>query len=326
MDVLKFDLPFAPCWWRLSAHAMFGQRADADAAIAAALGAGLSAGHPDVNFTEADMDDPDLAAELAAVLGESIPTKQSRAAAAALANHGSDGDAALRQQIGAKKKLALQLKATDKKAAMQAMREAKQLEATLKARPSHPASAPVPAAAAQLSLEAAMIVAVGSGPNPDSVTLSEADMHDPELLAELAAISGGDGGDGGADRAGGATYGAACGGRGPNASGSRQQRAGLEGQLAAAKAAALQARRVNDRPLALQKMRECKQIEAEIAAEIAADITAEITATAGGRAGGTAGRSQGVSSLSSVSSDLGDRESRAAHRTRTSRAARGRTA
>ena len=38
----------------------------------------------------------------------------------------------------------------------------------------------------------------------------------------------------------------------------------LEVQLAAAKAMALKARRANDTPLALQKMRECKQIQAEI--------------------------------------------------------------
>ena len=171
--------------------------ASADAAIAAAMGAGLSADN--VTLTEADMNDPDLAAELAAVLGESVPTPKHRPAEPIhpLPEHGSDWDAALRQQIGAKKKLALQLKATDKKAAIHALREAKQLEATLKARKppataraAAPAAAPAPAA--QLSLEAAMRVAVGGMAvgNPDSVTLSEADMHDPELLAELAAISG----------------------------------------------------------------------------------------------------------------------------------------
>ena len=173
---------------------MFGS---ADAAIAAAMGAGLSADN--ITLTEADMNDPELAAELAAVLGESIPTQRHRPAESIhpLPEHGSDWDAALRQQIDAKKKLALQLKATDKKAAIHALREAKQLEATLKARPppataraAAPAAAPAPAA--QLSLEMAMRVAVGGMAvgNPDSVTLSEADMHDPELLAELAAISG----------------------------------------------------------------------------------------------------------------------------------------
>ena len=190
---------------------MFG---NADAAIAAAMGAGLSA--DSVTLTEADMNDPDLAAELAAVLGESIPAPpQRRAAAPPPAEQGGDWDAALRQQIGAKKKLALQLKATDKKAAMHALREAKALEATLKARPppatvaatretvaaaretvamatGRAAKAAAAAPAAELSLEAAMSVAVGSmgGANPDSVTVSDADMLDPELLAELAAISG----------------------------------------------------------------------------------------------------------------------------------------
>ena len=89
-----------------------------------------------VTLTEADMNDPDLNAELAAVLGESVPSRP--AAAARAPDHGSDSDAALRQQISAKKKLALQLRATDKPAAIQALREAlreaKQLEATLKAR------------------------------------------------------------------------------------------------------------------------------------------------------------------------------------------------
>ena len=47
------------------------------------------------------------------------------------------------------------------------------------------------------------------------------------------------------------------------------RRAELEGQLAAAKAMALKARRANDTPLALQKMRECKQIQADIKDEIA---------------------------------------------------------
>ena len=60
--------------------------------------------------------------------------EEARAAAEARAAE----DAALRQRIGAKKKLALQLRATDKPAAIQALREAlreaKQLEATLKAR------------------------------------------------------------------------------------------------------------------------------------------------------------------------------------------------
>ena len=151
------------------------------------------------------MNDPELNAELLAVLGESIPTPQRRPAAAARPpDHGSDSDAALRQQIGAKKKLALQLRATDKPAAMQALREAKQLEAALKARPPPPtvppptaAAAPGAAAARRVPLEAARACgAPGGAPGgfalgePESVTLSEADMRDPELLAELAAITG----------------------------------------------------------------------------------------------------------------------------------------
>ena len=65
---------------------------------------------------------------------EARAAEQARAAAKARAAE----DAALRQQIGAKIKLALQLRANDKPAAIQALREAlreaKQLEATLKAR------------------------------------------------------------------------------------------------------------------------------------------------------------------------------------------------
>ena len=100
---------------------MFGTT---DTAIAAALGS-LSA-EPDVILTAADMDDPELAAELAAVLGESSTNPQSRPAnRAPPPDHGAGWDAALKQQIDAKKKLAIQLKATDKKAAMQALREAK---------------------------------------------------------------------------------------------------------------------------------------------------------------------------------------------------------
>jgi hypothetical protein len=73
-------------------------------------------------------------AEEAKAAAEARAAEQARAAAEARAAE----DAALRQQIGAKKKLALQLRATDKPAAIQALREAlreaKQLEATLKAR------------------------------------------------------------------------------------------------------------------------------------------------------------------------------------------------
>ena len=137
-----------------------------------------------VTLTEADMNDPDLNAELAAVLGESVPSRP--AAAARAPDHGSDSDAALRQQISAKKKLALQLRATDKPAAMQALREAKQLEAALQARPPPPAApppaaagAPAAAAARRVGLEAAG--ARGAPGDPESVTLSEADMHDPEV-------------------------------------------------------------------------------------------------------------------------------------------------
>ena len=55
-----------------------------------------------VTLTEAEMNDPDLNAELAAVLGESVPSRPAAAARAPV--HGSDSDAALRQQIAAKKK------------------------------------------------------------------------------------------------------------------------------------------------------------------------------------------------------------------------------
>ena len=74
------------------------------------------------------------AAEEARAAAEARAAEQARAAAEARAAE----DAALRQQIGAKIKLALQLRANDKPAAIQALREAlreaKQLEATLKAR------------------------------------------------------------------------------------------------------------------------------------------------------------------------------------------------
>ena len=136
-----------------------------------------------VTLTEADMNDPDLNAELAAVLGESVPSRP--AAAARAPEHGSDSEAALRQQISAKKKLALQLRATDKPAAMQALREAKQLEAALQARP--PPAAPPPAAAGAPAAAAARRVALeaagarGAPGGPEHVTLSEADMHDPEV-------------------------------------------------------------------------------------------------------------------------------------------------
>ena len=132
----------------------------------------------DVDFTDADMDDPELLAELAAVMGHAPPVPDTAARRARL-----------EAQVKAKRQEALRLKAFDKTAAVKALREAKTLEAELQTI-SSAASATVPPAPAP-SRAAAQPVAAAEDASVDRVRVTDEEMDDPELNAELLAITGG---------------------------------------------------------------------------------------------------------------------------------------
>ena len=148
-----------------------------------------------VTVSAAEMEDPELLAELAAVLGEDAPPARNQPAANSEAKRKS-----LMAQIAAKKKEALAKKsAGDKGGALALMRESKQLEAQLAQLGAQgpPAAAPRAAASAraapasQMGLEQGLALASSGMPTDlRAVRVTDADMEDPELLAELAAVTG----------------------------------------------------------------------------------------------------------------------------------------
>jgi hypothetical protein len=145
---------------------------------------------PHVTLTAADMEDPELLAELAAVLGEAPPPRR-RATAPPPPDQSQ-----LRAQAEAKKQEALRLKrAGDVPGASQALRQYKALQAQLAAPPpaATPAGSPAPAGdRAPLSTDDLAAVLDGRvAQNVGSILLTEDDLNDPELLAELAAVLGG---------------------------------------------------------------------------------------------------------------------------------------
>lgn len=135
---------------------------------------------PDVTVTDADMEDPELLAELAALTGGGDPPKPTPKPD--LAAQRAD----LEARIMAKKKEAIRLKA-DKPACAAAMREYKAMEAQLNklnasaAPPALPPPAPPPTRKPPAEPTDKDIAAV---------TVTDEDMDDPELLAELTALSG----------------------------------------------------------------------------------------------------------------------------------------
>ena len=138
---------------------------------------------PHITLTAADMDDPELLAELAAVTGTVMSVAPEL------------DEALLRQQIVAKKREALELKkANNLPAAKNALAEAKRLEACLASAQPALAMPSVPPARAELMSQGAKAGHFKTS-NPDNVTLTAADMDDPALLAELAAVAGGDNDD-----------------------------------------------------------------------------------------------------------------------------------
>lgn len=148
---------------------------------------------PLVTLTAADMDDPELLAELAAITGEAPPPAR-RATAPA-----PPDPSQLRAQAEAKKQEALRLKrAGDIPGASQALRQYKALQTQLAApRPAAtPAGTPAPTggggASAPLSTDDLAAVLEGRvTQSVGSITATDGDLDDPELLAELAAVIGG---------------------------------------------------------------------------------------------------------------------------------------
>ena len=127
---------------------------------------------PDVVVTDADMEDPELLAELYALTGGPPPAKPKPPAdlAAQRAN--------LQDRIAAKKKEAIALKG-DKAACVAAIQEYKAMEAELAKLPlPQQPVAPPPANAKGPPTDADI----------DSVDVTEEDMNDPILLAELAGL------------------------------------------------------------------------------------------------------------------------------------------
>ena len=130
----------------------------------------------DVTITAADMEDPVLLAELAAIMGEAPPPKP------------ADPRERLAAQAEAKKREALQQKrAGNTAAAGKALREYKALQAQLDAK-APPAKARAAAPPGDVDLASLLS---GAGSDPSSVTVTDADMNDPDLLAELYAVTGG---------------------------------------------------------------------------------------------------------------------------------------
>ena len=132
----------------------------------------------EVTVTDADMEDPELLAELAALTGGPPPAKPKPPAdlAAQRAN--------LQDRIAAKKKEAMALKGValkgDKAACQAAIKEYKDMEAEL-------AKLPLP----QEPVAPPSVKAKEGPPTDaeiDSVVVTEDDLNDPTLLAELAAL------------------------------------------------------------------------------------------------------------------------------------------
>ena len=192
-----------------------------------------------VTLSAAEMNDPDLLAELAAITGGAPPAQPK---SAPVPN--------LEAQIAAKKKEALAAKrAGDMPAAKALLSQAKALEAQLvRQQPPPPAAAAAPSQQAPLEVNEmdALRLASSAGEGDVKVTMSDADMLDPELLAELAAVTGGM--------------------EPPPAEPARPSRRELEGRIAAAKAQALEAKRSGDKATAVAKLKEAKQLEAELQA------------------------------------------------------------
>ena len=134
-----------------------------------------------VHATAADMDDPDLLAELAAITGEQQPPTTARVA-----------EPATKARVASLKKEALALKKANNIGAAKAkLAEAKRLEAQM----AQLAATPPPAPRAAPGLGG--IPSEAATAEVEGVTLSAADMNDPDLLAELAARGrGADGIDG----------------------------------------------------------------------------------------------------------------------------------
>eukprot|EP00966_Prymnesium_polylepis_P159674 3690207-Prymnesium_polylepis.1 len=133
------------------------------------------------------MEDPELLAELAAVLGEDAPTLRAAKSPADVAAQRKS----LESRVLAKKKQALaQKKAGDMKDATKLLREAKELEAQLQQLPAAAATA-APRAVAAPPQPAVPTNVRRDVDDIGDVQATEEDMEDPDLLAELAAVTGG---------------------------------------------------------------------------------------------------------------------------------------
>ena len=208
-----------------------------------------------VHATAADMDDPDLLAELAAITGEQQPPTTARVA-----------EPATKARVASLKKEALALKKANNIGAAKAkLAEAKRLEAQM----AQLAATPPPAPRAAPGLGG--IPSEAATAEVEGVTLSAADMNDPDLLAELAAITG--------DLE-------------PRAP--APPAASLERQAAQAKAAADDAKRSGNKAEAMRQLKRAKELEAQAARLAAAappdsELAALMASMDGGGGGGSGG-------------------------------------